>query len=178
GSSRLDVRPLNGDRGAALVEFALVFPILAMLLFGLFSAGLAWNDNLALAQGARIGGRYAATLPTKNYTSLDDYLDAVAARVVDASEGSLATSVAGRMLCVAYVHPSGSTTLDQTRGRTETGTTVTRNNSSCFTDNQTSSDQRIQVVAERSATFETGIWSQSITLHQQLVFRYEVTSGL
>ena len=140
-------RAATGDRGAALMEFALVFPILAMLLFGLLSAGLAWNQNLALAQGARVGARYAATLPTKNYTSLDDYLDVIAARVVSASEGSLATSVSGRFVCVAYVHPAGSTTLDQTRSRTESGSTVTRSNSQCFTDNQSSSDQRIQVVA-------------------------------
>jgi Flp pilus assembly protein TadG len=161
-----------------LVEFAFVLPILAMLLFGLLSAGLAWNQNLALAQGARVGGRFAATLPTKNYESMDDYLDTVATRVVNASEGSLDTTVAGRVLCVAYVHPSGTTTLDQTRKRTETGTSVSRANGSCFTDNQTSSDQRVQVMVERQATFQTGIWSQTITLHQQIVFRYEVTSGV
>ena len=66
------------DDGAVLVEFALVLPILAMFLFGIISAGMAWNQNLALAHGERVAGRYAATLPTRNYTSLDDYLDAVA----------------------------------------------------------------------------------------------------
>lgn len=172
------LRRATGDRGAVLVEFALVFPMLAMLLFALLSAGMAWNQNLALAQAARVGGRYAATLPTQNYTSLDDYLDVVAARVVSGGEGSLATSVTGRMICVAYVHPAGTTTLDQTRSRTETGSTVTRSNSSCFTDSQASTDKRVQIVVERQATFETGIWSQSLTLHQQLVFRYEVSSGL
>jgi Flp pilus assembly protein TadG len=171
-------RRATGDRGAVLVEFALVFPMLAMLLFALLSAGMAWNQNLALAQGARVGGRYAATLPTKNYDTMDDYLDVVAARVVSGSEGSLATSVTGRMVCVAYVHPSGTTSLDQTRRRTETGTTVTRANSTCFTDDQASTDQRVQVVVERQARFETGLWSQTLTLHQQLVFRYEVSSGL
>src|SRR5207302_10603909 len=63
--------PRADDRGAVLVEFALVFPILAMLLFGVISAGLAWNQHLALAQGARLGGRYGATLPTHHYPSLD-----------------------------------------------------------------------------------------------------------
>jgi Flp pilus assembly protein TadG len=172
------VVPATGDRGAVVVEFALVMPILAMLLFGMLSAGMAWNHNLALAQGARVGGRYAATLPTTNYSTMDDYLDAVATRVVAASEGSLATSVTGRMVCVAYVHPSGTTTLDQTRSRTETTSGVTRANTSCFSDGQASSDQRVQIVAERQVTFETGLWSQVITLHQQLAFRYEVTNGL
>lgn len=172
-------RRAEGDRGAVLVEFAFVLPILAMLLFGLLSAGMAWNQNLALASGVRAGGRYGATLPTSNYTSMDDYLDAIAQRVVASSEGNLATSVAGRSICVAYVHPAGTQTLDQTRSRTETGTgTITRASASCFTDSQTSTDTRIQIVVQRSAKLETGIYSQSITLRQQVVYRYEVSSGL
>ena len=70
------------ERGAVLVEFALIMPFLTMFLFAILSAGLAWNQNLAMSHGARIAGRYAATLPTRDYTSLDDWLDAVAARVV------------------------------------------------------------------------------------------------
>ena len=169
----------RGEQGAVLVEFALVFPILVMLLFGLLSGGMAWNQNLALSQGVRVGARYGATLPTTNYTSLDDYLDVLATRVVNNSDSNLATTVSGRMVCVAYVHPNGTDTLDKTRSRTETGTgTVSRNSSPCFTDSQSSSDTRVQAVAERTATIETGFWSMSVTLHQQIVFRYEVTSAL
>jgi Flp pilus assembly protein TadG len=173
-------RRATGDDGAALVEFALVLPFLAMFLFGTVSAGMAWNTNLAMAQGARMGGRYAATLPTRNYTSLDDYLDAVATQVVGSSEGSISTSATGRIVCVAYVHPNGSTTLDQTRRRYESGSTpdVTRANSTCFTDGQGSDDTRVQVMSERTTKLEAGIWSRTITLHQQLVFRYEVSNGL
>jgi Flp pilus assembly protein TadG len=172
------VKRASDDRGAALVEFALVFPILAMLLFGVISAGMAWNQNLALAQAARVGGRYAATLPTQNYTSMDDYLDAIATRVVSSSEGVVSSTVQGRIVCVAYVHPSGTTTLDRTRRRSETSSGVTRTDSTCFSDGQASSERRVQVMLERPATFETGLWSQTITLHQQLSFRYEITSGL
>lgn len=170
----------SGDRGAVLVEFAFVLPILAMLLFGLISAGMAWNTNLALASGVRAGGRYAATLPTSNYSSMDDYLDAVEQRVVDSSEGAIATSVSGRVICVAYVHPAagGSNLLDQTRSRTETGTTVTRSSNPCYTDNEADTDTRVQISVQRGATIETGLWSQGVTLQQKVVYRYEVTSGL
>jgi Flp pilus assembly protein TadG len=173
-----DVRRATGDSGAALVEFAFVLPILAMFLFGTVSAGMAWNTNLAMAQGARMGGRYGATLPTRNYTSLDDFLDAIETQVVGSSEGSIDTTAAGRIVCVAYVHPNGSTTLDQTRRRYESGTNVTRANSTCFTDGQGSDDVRIQVMSERTTKLEAGIWSRTVTLHQQLVFRYEVSNGL
>lgn len=167
-----------GDRGAVLVEFAFVLPILAMLLFGVVSAGMAWNQNLALGHGARIGARYAATLPTTDYATMDAYLDAVAARVVASSEGNLDSGIAGRIVCVAYVYPAGTTSLDRTRSRTETGSGVTRSDSPCFSDGQTSTERRVQVSSQRSATFETGLWSRTITLQQQIVFRYEVTSGL
>jgi Flp pilus assembly protein TadG len=168
----------DGERGAVLVEFALVFPILVMLLFGLLSGGMAWNQNLALSQGVRVGARYGATLPVSNYTTLDDYLDVLATRVVDASDGNVGASTPGRMVCVAYVHPAGTADLDKTRSRTVTGTTVTRSNNPCFTDSQATTDVRIQAVSERTTTLETGLWSRSITLHQQVVFRYEVSSGL
>jgi Flp pilus assembly protein TadG len=170
-------RRMRGDDGAVLVEFAMLLPILAMFLFGTLTVGIAWNTNLAMAQGARIGGRYAATLPTRNYTSLDDYLDAVEAQVVGGSEGSIDSGVTGRIVCVAYVHPNGSTTLDQTRRRYET-TTVTRANSTCFTDSEGSDDIRIQIMTERTTKLDAGIWSHTITLHQQLVFKYEVSNGL
>jgi len=160
-----------------LVEFALILPILVMFLFGVVSAGMAWNQNLALAQGARIGGRYAATLPTNGYASMDDYLDEVATRTVAAAEGNLDSAVAGRLVCVAYVSPS-SLTLDKTRRRNETSSGVTRADSTCYSDGQASSERRVQVVVERSTTIETGVWSRTVTLHQQITYRYEVSNGL
>jgi Flp pilus assembly protein TadG len=171
-------RRADGDRGAVLVEFALIMPILTMFLLAIVSAGLGWNQNLALAHGARLAGRYAATLPTRNYSSMDAWLDVVAARVVSSSEGNLDTSVTGRVVCVAYVHPSGNTTLDRTRSRTETTTGITRADSTCFSDGEADSEQRVQVMSERQGVFEVGLWSRTITLHQQLVYRYEVTTGL
>jgi hypothetical protein len=33
-------------------------------------------------------------------------------------------------------------------------------------------------MVEKSATLQAGIYSRTVTLHQQVVFRYEVTSGL
>ena len=47
------------DRGAALVEFALVFPFLALILFGIIEFGLAMNDYQSLRQAAREGAREA-----------------------------------------------------------------------------------------------------------------------
>jgi hypothetical protein len=76
------------------------------------------------------------------------------------------------------VHPSGVDTLDHTRRRMDTAGVVTRADSTCFSDSQANTETRIQVMSERTGSFEVGLWSRAITIHQQIVYRYEVTSGL
>ena len=53
------LRRRRSDRGATLVEFALVLPLLALLAFGTVEFGLAWRDSMtvsnALRSGARVG---------------------------------------------------------------------------------------------------------------------------
>jgi hypothetical protein len=48
------------ERGAALVEAAIVVPILIALLFGIIDFGFMFNDYLAVRQGTREGARQAA----------------------------------------------------------------------------------------------------------------------
>jgi len=50
------------DRGAAAVEFALVMPVLFMLLMGIVNYGLWFNDSLQLRQGIREAARQAVVL--------------------------------------------------------------------------------------------------------------------
>ena len=59
-SSRL--RPRE-DRGAALVEAALVLPMLLMLTFGIWTTARAWNVHNVLDHASREAARYAATTP-------------------------------------------------------------------------------------------------------------------
>lgn len=48
------------DRGATLVEFALLVPVLVMLLFGLVEFGVAYDRQQALTGAAREGARAAS----------------------------------------------------------------------------------------------------------------------
>lgn len=48
------------DRGAVMVEFALILPLLVMLLVGIIEFGSAYNTKLALQAAAREGARAAA----------------------------------------------------------------------------------------------------------------------
>jgi Flp pilus assembly protein TadG len=45
------------ERGAALVEFAIVLPLLLMLVFGIIEFGRAYNNQVTLTHAAREGVR-------------------------------------------------------------------------------------------------------------------------
>jgi Flp pilus assembly protein TadG len=50
-------RATQRDRGAAAVEFALVVPVLLMILFGIVDYGLFFNNSLSVKQGVREAAR-------------------------------------------------------------------------------------------------------------------------
>lgn len=47
------------ERGATLVEFAIVLPVLMTLIFGIIEFGIVYNDYIGLRQGARDAARQA-----------------------------------------------------------------------------------------------------------------------
>jgi Flp pilus assembly protein TadG len=50
----------RNDRGQTMVEFALVVPILCVVLFGILQFGALYNDYVTLTDAARVGARKAA----------------------------------------------------------------------------------------------------------------------
>ncbi len=63
---------LRGDDGASLVEFALIAPILFLILFGLIDFGFIYNDFLSLRQGVRDGARAGAVANFGTQTSCNN----------------------------------------------------------------------------------------------------------
>ena len=61
---RLNTRN-RGDRGQALVELALIAPILIILMLGVIDYGRVYFAYISVTNGARIGADYAATGPTQ-----------------------------------------------------------------------------------------------------------------
>jgi Flp pilus assembly protein TadG len=70
------------ERGAAAVEFALILPILVVLVFGIIAFGYMLSFRQALSQAAAEGGRAAAVRPAG--TSSGDRLTAARMAVNDA----------------------------------------------------------------------------------------------
>jgi Flp pilus assembly pilin Flp len=50
----------NSERGAAAVEFALLLPLLVLLIFGMIDFGRAINAQITITQAAREGARALA----------------------------------------------------------------------------------------------------------------------
>lgn len=85
------VRPRRpgGEHGAALIEFALVMPLLLLLLVGIVTAAQAWNYTNTLEHAAREAARAGATM-----------------RPFDAAAEAAVRSVADRSLEMAGIDPA------------------------------------------------------------------------
>jgi Flp pilus assembly protein TadG len=53
-------RRCRGERGAALVELALILPLFVILVFGVIEFGLTYNNYITVRQGVREAARQAA----------------------------------------------------------------------------------------------------------------------
>jgi len=53
-------RIIKSEKGASAVEFALILPILIMLVFGIVEFGIAFNNYITITHAAREGARIAA----------------------------------------------------------------------------------------------------------------------
>jgi len=71
---------LGRRRGQSLVEFALVVPVLLMVLVGLIEFGRAWNVSQTVTFAARQGSRIAAVLNVQGLPD-DEARDSVVAVV-------------------------------------------------------------------------------------------------
>jgi len=52
----------RGERGLAIVEFAIVAPLLALIVAGILEFGTAWRDKLTVSNGTRAAARVVSNL--------------------------------------------------------------------------------------------------------------------
>jgi Flp pilus assembly protein TadG len=53
-------RRIREQKGQTMVEFALIMPVLFLVLFGIIQFGALYNDYITLTDAARVGARKAA----------------------------------------------------------------------------------------------------------------------
>lgn len=91
--ARMRRRRASGDRGMAVVEVAIVLPLLALLISGIVEFGMAWRDSLTVSSGTRAAARVVSNLGDNR---LSDY---EALLTLDAAlQGLSSSSVAGVLI--------------------------------------------------------------------------------
>jgi len=112
---------VRDDRGTVALEFALVLPILLMLLLGVTTTGLVYSDKLSIANAAREGARFGAAVDvTAGATA---WADSVQSRVRQAYYNS-ASSLTTAQVCVVLENSTG-TVLATPTSQGSCGTTPT-----------------------------------------------------
>lgn len=94
----------ESERGAALVEFALILPIVVSLLMGLVTGGLAYNKKIAITDAVRGAARYGATRGDSSTFATN-----VRDRLVQLSAGELSVSD----VCVELIRGGSPNTVER-----------------------------------------------------------------
>jgi Flp pilus assembly protein TadG len=134
------------DRGAVMVEFALVLPILMVLLLGIISGGMAIHQHQRVGHAAREGARYAARVHPEQTFSSGTWASNVRDIVIARAGGDL--TGAGTAVCVSLVQGSaGSSTQPlSTVHSTQGGPCIP---TETFPVTSSSAGLRVQVTASR-----------------------------
>lgn len=154
------------QRGASLVEFALIAPLLFAILLGTITGGLALSKKNSLSNAVREGGRLGATLPEGTGWDADWAVD-VRDRVVALAGGDLTAND----VCVRLIDASdpSAAPVGQAIG----------SNCSSVTPPQTPSSATtgciVKVWARTTADLETIFFSRTVTLEGDAVGIYERT---
>lgn len=97
-------RSRQGEDGSAILEFAVVLPLLVALLLGILTGGVAYTRKITIVDAVREGGRYGASLVVPDGAGGTATWEAhVRERVAQISGGELSTSD----VCVKLVSATG-----------------------------------------------------------------------
>ncbi|HEV8296326.1 MAG TPA: TadE/TadG family type IV pilus assembly protein, partial [Acidimicrobiales bacterium] len=143
------------------MEFAIVLPLLAMFMMGMFTGGLAYNNKQQITTSARDAARFGATLPANQCDLPSDcsglsWAGLVRDLAVKRSNGTLATAD----VCVALVEGSGSTIPLVSDSKYTTKT----DGKGCYADNSPDTGPRVQVHVTRQDTLDVVAWRKTLTL--------------
>ena len=158
-----------------MVEFALILPLLMMLILGMFTGGLAYNQKQEMTHATREGARYAATVPlSTTFSNGGTWQDNVRQLIVDRSNGDLASA----QVCVSLVSGSpGDVTNPFTVIRTTAAGSAACIPGQTYPTSATDDGRRVQVTANKPATIELGLFGKyNVTLTTNATAHSESTT--
>jgi Flp pilus assembly pilin Flp len=156
------------ERGASLVEFALIAPLLFAILLGTITGGLALAQKNSLTNAVREGGRLGATLPegadwdTGWAASVQQRVDALASSDLDLED-----------ICVQIIDPTApSPPVGEVLGA-DCDPSLVPGLSAPDTPPSATSGCVVKVWARSEAEFTTIFFSRTLTLDGNAVGVYE-----
>jgi Flp pilus assembly pilin Flp len=172
-------RARRGEDGAAAVEFALVLPVLVLLLFGIIEFGMTFRDSLTVTSATRSGVRTASSLP-RSPTFNDATMKAVTRAVSGLPNGAV------QELWVYQAGANGfplsrsdfssgcsSCTIWQWSDATKTFVSPSPIWNEGTQDACADSAQSVGVFLKVNHDFVTGIFGDDVTLTDHTVMRFE-----
>jgi len=172
----------RGERGAVLIEFAIIFPLLVTITFGIVEYSGAYHDSAIAADAARAGGRVGSALGTN---------PAYASSITDAVNAALSTLPADEpqelwiykanangypgsgtgfsscaAYCIKYLWNPGTQAFDT--GNPQGGGWPASTQQVC-----TEPYDELGVYVKLDHKFVTGLFGANVTLQDHSVFRFE-----
>ena len=161
----------HNEQGTALVEFALILPLVLMLAFGVITAGLTYNHKIDLTHAAREGARYGATLAqlqcsgSPNPCGTQTWAQVVQSVVVQRAAGDLTAS----QVCVALVSGNPAAPLGSTFFVNSPNADGT-----CYSDGNADPGKRVQVGIVKTGDAINGVvFRIPVTLTSQATEKFE-----
>ncbi len=158
------------ERGAALVELALILPIATSLVLGVASGAMAYNRKLSVTDAVREGSRLGATLVPASVAPPDTWLSTVRSRTVELSGGQLSSGE----VCVKLVREAGATDADVLTSSCPISMTA---DEPVTPANLVTGDCVVKVWGQRGDRLQAGFFSTNLTLKAKAVSRYEGASS-
>jgi Flp pilus assembly protein TadG len=165
------------ERGVALVEFALVLPVLMMLLVGIVSAGTTYDQQITLTQAVREGARYGAIVSPDQTFESGTWATNVRDIVRSRSSGELSSTKG--TVCVSLV--SGATATTYAGSHTSAYYSTNSDGSPCdstdtYTTTTNDDGMRIQVSVSLPGKLDAGVFAIPLNLHSSAVAQSEFAS--
>ena len=157
------------ERGAAIVEFALILPLLSMMLLGMLTGGIALDRKQDITNAAREAARFGATVaehqcepdPVIECDGLD-WAHLVQSVAVQRSNGAAA------VVCAALVSGPGFAPVAVSTGHTTDGGL-----NPCYIDNSSDSNKRVQVLVKRQDKLEAVLFTMQLDLNSRATAQFE-----
>jgi hypothetical protein len=167
---RIGPRNWRGDsRGAAIVEFALILPLLSMMALGMLSGGIALDRKQDITNAAREAARFGATVAREQCEPVSECAGLTWAQLVRSLAVQRANgAITEGNVCVALVSGLGGVPVAHSDKHTTNGGL-----NPCYVDNSADEGYRVQVSITKTDKLEAVLFSMNLDLGSRATARFE-----